>query len=116
MRSARRARLLSSAFGDAVDTSLAEGIPMSFSFIQSLVRHSLKHVGNALGGGIVPIGSIASGIFDDWHSSGKPEEDGQNGRLHAELERMVQNVQAYRAQVDRLLAGQPEALQQRART
>ena len=44
---------------------------MAFSFVRSLVKHTLEHGGNALGGGIVPIGSIASAIYVEWRESGE---------------------------------------------
>jgi hypothetical protein len=99
---------------------------MAFSFVRSLVKHTLKYGGNALGGGIVPIGSIASAIYLEWCASGDQAAKHQvppaaeQGRVRAELEKMVQDVRAYRAQVDQLLgelgAGQPQAVRQAART
>ncbi len=99
---------------------------MAFSFVRSLVKHTLKHGGNALGGGIVPIGSIASAVYDDWCKSGEkaakdqvPTADEQ-ARVRAELEKIVQDPRAYRAQIDQLLgqlgADQPEAVRHAART
>ncbi len=99
---------------------------MAFSFVRSLVKHTLEHGGNALGGGIVPIGSIASGVFEDWCAS--TDHSGQQqapraaaqARVRAELEAVVQDPRAYRAQVEQLLgelgADQPEAVRQAART
>jgi serine/threonine protein kinase len=99
---------------------------MAFSFVRSLVKHTLEHGGNALGGGIVPIGSIASAIYAEWCESGeKPANDqappvAEQARVRAELEKIVQDPRAYRAQVDQLLgqlgAGQPEVVRQAARS
>jgi hypothetical protein len=99
---------------------------MAFSFVRSLVKHTLEHGGNALGGGIVPIGSIASGIYQEWCESGEKAAKGRaspavaQARLRAELEEIVQDARAYRARVDQLLgelgAGQPEAAREAART
>jgi hypothetical protein len=99
---------------------------MAFSFVRSLVKHTLSHVGNALGGGIVPIGSIAYSIYVDWSRSGDKSTKDQappaaaQARLRAELEKIVQDARAYRAQVDELLgelgAGQSAAERQAART
>jgi hypothetical protein len=99
---------------------------MAFSFVRSLVKHTLKHGGNALGGGIVPIGSIASAVYVEWCESGDKAAKHQvppaaeQGRVRAELEKIVQDVRAYRAQVDQLIgelgAGEPETVRQAART
>jgi hypothetical protein len=99
---------------------------MAFSFVRSLVKHTLKHGGNALGGGIVPIGSIASAIYVEWCESGEKSAKDQapsaaaQTRVRAELEKIVQDARAYRAQVDQLLgelgAGQSAAERQAART
>jgi serine/threonine protein kinase len=99
---------------------------MAFSFVRSLVKHTLKHGGNALGGGIVPIGSIASAIYVEWCASGEnPARDhappaAEQARVRAELEKIVQDARAYRAQVDQLLgelgAGQSAAQREAART
>src|SRR6516164_10856452 len=98
---------------------------MAFSFVRSLVKHTLKHGGNALGGGIVPIGSIASAVYVEWCESGDKAAKHQvppaaeQGRVRAELEKIVQDVRAYRAQVDQLIgelgAGEPETVRQAAR-
>src|SRR5947209_7770359 len=99
---------------------------MAYSFVRSLVKHTLEHGGNALGGGIVPIGSIATAIYLEWCASGQKAAKDQapaaaeQARVRAELEKIVQDARAYRAQVDQLLgelgAGQPEAVRQAART
>ena len=99
---------------------------MAFSFVRSLVKHTLEHGGNALGGGIVPIGSIASGIYVEWCESGEESAKdhappaAEQARVRAELEKIVQDARAYRAQVDQLLAelgaGQSAAERQAART
>jgi serine/threonine protein kinase len=99
---------------------------MAFSLVRSLVKHTLKHGGDALGGGIVPIGSIASAVYGDWCKSGdksaknQPPPPAEQALVRAELEKIVQDTRAYRAQIDRLLAelgaGQPEAVRQAART
>lgn len=73
---------------------------MAFSFVQSLVRHSLRYVGDMLGGGVVPVGSIAAAIFDDWKSAGQARD---TASLRAQLERVVQDVHAYRQDIDMLL-------------
>src|SRR5262245_38474852 len=97
---------------------------MAFSLVRSLVKNTIKYGGDALGGGIVPIGSIASAIFEEWNqSSGEKIKDEappvEQARLRAELEKIVQDVRAYRAQVDQLVremsGGQPEAVCQAAR-
>jgi hypothetical protein len=99
---------------------------MAFSFVRSLVKHTLKHGGNALGGGVVPIGSIAAAVYQEWCASGeKPAKDqappaAEQARVRLELEKILQDARGYRAQVDQLLgelgAGQPEAVRQAART
>jgi hypothetical protein len=99
---------------------------MAFSFVRSLVKHTLKQGGNALGGGIVPIGSIASAIYVEWcESAEKSAKDhapaaAEQALVRAELEKIVQDARAYRAQVDQLLgelgAGQSAAERQAART
>ncbi len=98
---------------------------MPFSFVHSLVKHTLKHGGNALGG-VVPIGSIASAVYVEWCQSGEKAAKDQaplaaeQARVRAELEAILQDARAYRAQVDQLLtelgADQPEAVRQAART
>src|SRR4051812_1643407 len=99
---------------------------MAFSFVRSLVKHTLEHGGNALGGGIVPIGSIASAIYVEWCASGDKTTKHQippaaeQGRVRAELENMVQDPRGYRTQVDQLLvelgSGVPKKVRQAART
>jgi serine/threonine protein kinase len=99
---------------------------MAFSLVRSLVKHTLKYGGNALGGGIVPIGSIASAVYVEWCKSGDKSASDQappaaeQASVRAELEKIVQDTRAYRSQIDRLLAelgaGQPEAVRQAARS
>jgi hypothetical protein len=99
---------------------------MAFSFVRSLVKIVLRCGGDALGGGVVPIGSFADAIYEQWRSSGQPSAKDQappaaeQARLRAELEEIVQDARAYRAQVDQLLeelgAGQPDKVRQAART
>jgi serine/threonine protein kinase len=99
---------------------------MAFSLVRSLVKHTLKYGGNALGGGVVPIGSIASAVYQEWCASGeKPAKDqappaAEQARVRLELEKILQDARGYRAQVDQLLgelgAGQPEAVRQAARS
>ena len=99
---------------------------MAFSFLRSLVKHTLKYGGNALGGGVVPIGSIASAVYVEWSESGDKAVKGQvpgaaaQASVRTELEKIVQDTRAYRAQVDRLVAelgaGQTEAVRQAARS
>jgi serine/threonine protein kinase len=98
---------------------------MAFSFVRSLVKIVLRCSGDALGGGVVPIGSIAHAIYDEWRSPGQPSAMDQappaaeQARLRAELEQIVQDARAYRVQVDLLLgelgAGQPDKVLQAAR-
>jgi serine/threonine protein kinase len=105
---------------------------MAYSFVHSLVKHTLKHGGNALGGvlggGVVPIpiGSIASAVYVEWCKSGQKAAKDQapaaaeQALLRTQLEQIVQDPRAYRAQVDQLVAqmgaDQPEAVRQAART
>src|SRR5262245_3603446 len=99
---------------------------MAFSFVRSLVKHTLKYGGNALGGGVVPIGSIASAVYQEWCGAGDKSTVDQappaaeQARVRAELDRILQDARGYRAQVDQLLgelgAGQPEVVRQAART
>jgi hypothetical protein len=93
---------------------------MPFSFVRCLVKYTLKFGGDALGGGIVPIGSIASSIFEEW--CGDRQEappPAAQASVRAELEGIVQDVRAYRAQVDQLLGElgptEPPAVLQAAR-
>jgi serine/threonine protein kinase len=99
---------------------------MAFSFVRSLVRIVLRCGGDALGGGIIPIGSFASAIYEEWRAPGKqsakdqPPPATEQAQMRTELEQIVQDVRAYRSQVDQLLAelgaGQPENVRQAART
>jgi hypothetical protein len=99
---------------------------MDFSFVRSLVKHTLKYGGNALGGGVVPIGFIASAVFVEWCASEEKTAKGQappaaeQARLRADLEKVVQDARAYRAQVDQLLgelgADKSAAVRQAVRT
>jgi serine/threonine protein kinase len=99
---------------------------MAFSFVRSLVKIVLRCGGDLLGGGIVPIGSFASAIYEEWRHPGAPSARDQappaaeQARLRAELEEIVQDARAYRDQVDQLVqelgARQPEKVQQAART
>src|SRR4051812_18672510 len=99
---------------------------MAFSFVRCLVKHTLICGGDALGGGVVPIGSIASAVYTDWCQSGekaakdKPPAAAEQACVRAELEKLVQDPRAYRAEIDQLLAqlgaGQTEAVRQTART
>jgi hypothetical protein len=105
---------------------------MAYSFVHSLVKHTLKHGGNALGsvlgGGVVPlpIGSIASAVYVEWCKSGQKAAKDQTppvaeqAQLRAQLEQIVQDPRAYRAQVDQLVAQlgaeQPEVVRQAVRT
>jgi Protein kinase domain len=86
---------------------------MAFSFVRSLVKHSLRCIGDSLGGGIVPVGTIASAVFDDWCSTTPKAKDShpdapplpsEQARLRAELEGIVQDVRSYRGEVDALIA------------
>jgi serine/threonine protein kinase len=99
---------------------------MAFSFVRCLVKHTLRCGGDALGGGIVPIGSIASAVYEDWCASAEVSAKDQappaaaQVLVRAELEKILQDTRAYRAQVDHLLgelgAGQSETARQSART
>src|SRR4051794_41154495 len=99
---------------------------MAFSFVRCLVKHTLKFGGDALGGGIVPIGSIASAVYQEGGGfggeSGKDQAPpaAEQIRVRAELEKILQDTRAYRAQIDELLgqlgADQSEAVRQAART
>src|SRR5262245_33871087 len=99
---------------------------MAFSLVRSLVKHTLKFGGNALGGGVVPIGSIASAVYEEWCASGEKAAKGQapaaaeQARVRAELEKILQDARGYRVEVEQLLgelgADQPEAVRQAARS
>ena len=45
---------------------------MAFSLVRSLVKHTLKHVADGLTGGLIPIGSIAADVFEEWSKKDKP--------------------------------------------
>ena len=99
---------------------------MAFSLVRSLVKHTLKFGGDALGGGVVPIGSIASAVYEEWCASAEKAAKDQapspaaQARVRAELEKILQDARGYRAQVDHLLgelgANQPEGVRQAARS
>jgi hypothetical protein len=101
---------------------------MAFSLVRCLVKYSLKYVGDSLGGGIIPIGSIASGMFDDWCQADRnktpagaaktqPSAAAQ-AELRGELEQISQDGAGYRRQVEATLAemaaDQPEPVRQAA--
>jgi serine/threonine protein kinase len=89
---------------------------MGFSFVRTLVRHTLRYGGNALCGGVVPVGSIASAIYTEWCNS---SDRATMHELRAELERIVRDARGYRAEVERLIAedgaDQSEAVRQAVR-
>jgi serine/threonine protein kinase len=87
---------------------------MAFSLIRSLVRHTLRCIGDKLTVGIIPIGSIAASVFDEWCDSeaAVPVTEGHRHvpaapaqlQVRAELESIVQDSRAYRQQIDGLVA------------
>src|SRR5262245_49554993 len=84
---------------------------MGYSLVRSLVKNTLKYVGDGLTGGIIPVGSIAAGMFEDWCES-KPEASPANQpasavaqqQLRTELEKIVQDNAAFRQQIETALA------------
>ena len=91
---------------------------MGFSLLHSLVKHTIKFVGDGLTGGIVPVGSIAVAVYEEWCKSeipgGAAEPEAAKGvtlapppaqaRLRADLEKIAQDSRAYRQQVEVILA------------
>jgi hypothetical protein len=75
---------------------------LGFSLIESLVKFTLKHVGDGLTGGMLPVGSIAVDVYEDWCRSIAPPAAPVEFR--AELEKISQDARAYRKQVEALLA------------
>ncbi|MBA4063978.1 MAG: hypothetical protein C0501_09755 [Isosphaera sp.] len=79
------------------------GTRMAFSLVRSLVRHSLRYFGDTfVGWGVVPVGSIAAAVYDDWCA----EADAAGGArsdatpLRRQIERTAQNPEAFAAQVE----------------
>jgi hypothetical protein len=99
----------------------AEDPCMPFSLTRSLVKHALKHVGDLLGSGIVPIGSIAAGVFEDWADSEPhtPPSPSRSGKFRSQLQAVAGNATAYRhdveAALEELAANHPEAERQSVR-
>jgi serine/threonine protein kinase len=96
---------------------------MGFSLVQSLVKFTVKHVGDGLTGGFIPIGSIAVDVYEEWCKNAavpggpvpaSPPPAAQL-QLRTELEEISQDGRAYRKQVEAMLAEMNAAEQVRAR-
>jgi serine/threonine protein kinase len=81
-----------------------------FSFVGSLVKNAVKHLGDRLlGGGLVPFGSIAVGVYEEWTQSNQcandaiPSQSAQTSIL-MELEKIAQDHRAFRKRVEEILA------------
>jgi serine/threonine protein kinase len=103
------------------------GVPVMASWLlQSLVKNTIKYVGDGVTGGIIPIGSIASGMYEDWCRSSKVEQanpepiaalapptpQAQND-LRIELEKIAQDPRAYRQELEQMLSNENLTPEQR---
>jgi hypothetical protein len=76
---------------------------MAFSLIRSLVRHALRHIGDkVIGCGVVPVGSIAAGVYDDWCKATDADNAARNDTavLRAQIERAAQDPKGFVAQAE----------------
>jgi formylglycine-generating enzyme required for sulfatase activity len=86
---------------------------MSFSLVRSLVKNTLKHIGDGLTGGVIPVGTIGAGIYEEWCNSETPAKSTDDKseptaasqlKLHAEFESIVQDCGRYRKELESILA------------
>ena len=84
---------------------------MAFSLIRSLVKNTIKHLGNGLTGGLIPVGSIGASVYEEWCNSAATSIDKKKPgptpaaqlQLRAEFEGIVQDCQQYRKQLEAIL-------------
>ena len=94
---------------------LPEVVAVAFSLVRSLVKHSLKGI-DSLTGGLVPVGSIAAGVYVDWCTGNSdasaegpspprpPPPPAAQATVLAQLEAVARDVVGFRKEVDALLA------------
>jgi uncharacterized protein YegL len=81
---------------------------MGFSLVGSLVKFTIKHVGDGLTGGLIPIGSIAVDVYEEWRKNADPSAAAPGSTAQADLrtalEKIIQDPRAYRQEVEASLA------------
>ncbi len=83
------------------------------SFVRSLVKHAVKHIGDSIGGGVIPFGSIAVGVYEEMSAVSPSAATATQvanlappvqAQMLVEMEKVAQDPKGYRQQVETMLA------------